>query len=195
METKSVYTAIAKHEAISSPYLEEDCFVLSKEGMDFNCLSLRKFSLGFFLFFIWSILPFSPAWAQSRPLPPVSVGANGEMVYTPDALGNRVPDFSYSGYMAAEQVIPNVPVKIVVPVKEGDATHRIQAALDYVATLAADRNGIRGAVLLEKGTYNVSGTLKLNKPGVVLRGSGMNEGTTIFTGTFGITCSAAIYPL
>ena len=183
METKSVYTAIARHEAISSPYLKKDCFVPRNEGMDLNCLFPLAYHFKFLLFFICSILPFSPAWAQSRPLPPVSVGANGEMVYTPDALGNRVPDFSYSGYMAAEQVIPNVPVKIVVPVKEGDATHRIQAALDHVATLPADPNRIRGAVLLEKGTYHVSGTLKLNKPGVVLRGSGMDEGGTVVLGT------------
>jgi hypothetical protein len=96
-----------------------------------------------------------------------------------DEQGNRVPDFSYCGYKASEQPIPNVPVKIIVPVSKGDATVRIQAALDYVSSLPADKEGFRGAVLLEKGTYEINGTLKMNTTGVVLRGSGMGEEGTL----------------
>ena len=65
----------------------------------------------------------------------------GSVVYNPDSLGNRIPDFSYCGYMASEEAIPNVPVKVVVPDVKGDATQRIQAALDYVASLPVDQNG------------------------------------------------------
>jgi hypothetical protein len=115
--------------------------------------------------------------------PPVSVAAGGKMVYVADSLGNRIPDFSFCGYMASEKAIPLVPVRVVVPVKNGDATLRIQAALDHVAGLPADNNGFRGAVLLEKGLYEVSGTLKINATGVVLRGSGMLTGGTILKGT------------
>ncbi|WP_242692044.1 DUF6298 domain-containing protein [Aridibaculum aurantiacum] len=82
--------------------------------------------------------------------------------------------------MASEQRIPNVAVKVVVPVTKGDATARIQSALDLVASLPADANGFRGAVLLQKGIYSVEGQLKLNASGVVLRGSGAGaNGTTI----------------
>src|SRR5688572_3022286 len=98
-----------------------------------------------------------------KPAKPVSplVAGKGKIVYNPDSLGNRIPDFSFCGYMASNVTIPDVPVKIVVPVAKGDATLRIQSALDYVASLPSDENGFRGAVLLQKGTYPVSGQLKL----------------------------------
>lgn len=107
----------------------------------------------------------------------------GKLIYTPDDLGNRIPDFSYCGYKASEQAIPNVNVKVVVPVIKGDATQHIQAALDYVAALPADANGFRGAVLLQKGKYEVLGQLRITASGVVLRGSGINATTIIGAGT------------
>ena len=119
---------------------------------------------------------------QPKPQPPVYVDSNGKLAYTPDEQGNRIPDFSYCGYMASESAIPNVPVKVVVPVKKGDATIRIQAAIDYVGNLPLNADGFRGAVLLEKGKYDVLGTIILNKPGVVLRGSGNGLDGTIIVG-------------
>ncbi len=118
------------------------------------------------------------AW-EPRTKRPVSQGPGRRLVYSTDERGNRIPDFSYCGYMAAERPIPDVPIRIVVPPVPGDATSRIQSALDYVATLPADPNGIRGAVLLEAGIHHVSGSLKITASGVVLRGSGMGPGGTI----------------
>ncbi len=120
---------------------------------------------------------------KEPPKPPVYVGADNKLAYIPDAQGNRIPDFSYCGYMASEQAIPTVPVKVTVPFKSGDATLRIQSALDYVAALKPDKSGFRGAVLLEKGTYEVSGKLLMKTSGVVLRGSGMGEGGTTILAT------------
>ncbi|HEY6956501.1 MAG TPA: DUF6298 domain-containing protein, partial [Flavisolibacter sp.] len=120
---------------------------------------------------------------KQKPLTPLIVQQNGQIVYTPDSLGNRVPDFSYAGYMAGEKTIPNVPVKIVVLPVSGDATLRIQSAIDYVSSLPLDKSGIRGAVLLQKGIYKVEGQLKLASSGVILRGSGVNQTTIIGTGT------------
>jgi len=117
-----------------------------------------------------------------KPVYPVDVDPKGKLVYVADSLGNRVPDFSYCGYMASEKEIPTIAVKVVVPVKAGDATVRIQAALDYVASLPIDNNGFRGAVLLEKGTYEVFGGLQIKASGIVLRGSGMGEDGTILLG-------------
>jgi len=115
-------------------------------------------------------------------LAPVSVGKDGRLVYTADGNGDRIPDFSYCGYMASDEPIPgDVPVRIVVPLKKGDATLRIQSALDYVASLPAGHDGFRGAVLLTRGIYQVNGGLKIKASGVVLRGSGMgNDGTVLF---------------
>ncbi|MEJ5995026.1 DUF6298 domain-containing protein [Pedobacter sp. Du54] len=121
------------------------------------------------------------ALAQKPVLPPKPIfkGKDGKMQYTPDSLGNRIPDFSYAGYMGGDKAIPMASVKIVVPVLAGDATLRIQSALNYVAKLPIAKDGLRGAVLLEKGIYNVSGVLKINASGVVLRGSGMGTGGTV----------------
>lgn len=137
--------------------------------------------------FIGLVLPFF-LFAQVIPPPPtkqpgVARGKDGRLVYVADSLGHRVPDFSYCGYAAAEKAIPDVPVKVVVPLKTGDATLRIQAAIDYVAGLPAGTDGLRGAVLLQKGVYEVSGPLTLSHSGVVLRGSGMNEGGTVLFAT------------
>jgi len=116
---------------------------------------------------------------RPAPLLPLFV-EKGKIGYTPDSLGNRVPDFSYCGYKASEQAIPNVDIKIVVPVVKGDATLRVQSALDYVSSLPLDADGFRGAVLLQKGSYEIFGQLKITASGVVLRGSGMgNNGTTL----------------
>jgi hypothetical protein len=107
------------------------------------------------------------AYAQkkSAPVPPIMVGQDGRLIYTADSLGNRIPDFSYCGYMAGDKAIPDVKACVRVPVMKGDATARIQAALDYAATT-------HGAVLLDKGIYEISGSLHINASGVVLRGSG-----------------------
>jgi hypothetical protein len=122
------------------------------------------------------------AQKQVKPVPPL-YSDKGKLVYTSDQLGNRIPDFSYCGYKASEQPIPNVDVKLVVPVKAGDATLRIQSALDYASSLPADANGFRGAVLLQKGIYEVFGQLRITASGVVLRGSGVNATTIIGAGT------------
>lgn len=117
---------------------------------------------------------------KPKPIPPVSIHKDGTLVYHADENGDRIPDFSYCGYMASNQPIPgDVPVRVVVPLKKGDQTRRIQAALDYVASLPVDESGFRGAVLLEKGRYEVDGSLKINASGVVLRGSGMENGGTV----------------
>ncbi|HLO38015.1 MAG TPA: hypothetical protein VK173_05990, partial [Lacibacter sp.] len=130
--------------------------------------------------FLFSLLIQQALFAQKqvKPVPPL-YSEKGKLIYTTDAQGNRIPDFSYCGYKASEQPIPNVDVRVVVPVKAGDATLRIQSALDYVASLPADAKGFRGAVLLQKGTYEVLGQLRITASGVVLRGSGINATTIV----------------
>ncbi|MFL5739410.1 MAG: DUF6298 domain-containing protein [Flavisolibacter sp.] len=124
---------------------------------------------------------------KQKTLAPIIVQSNGQIAYTPDSLGNRVPDFSYAGYMAGEKSIPDVPIKVIVPFVNGDATLRIQSALDYVASLPLDKNGFRGAVLLQKGVYKIEGQLKMTSSGVVLRGSGVNQTTLLGNGTDRLT--------
>ncbi len=114
---------------------------------------------------------------------PLQVTQNGELIYRVDSLGSRIPDFSYAGYCAAEEEIPFVPVKVRVPVRAGDATAAIQAAIDYVASLPAGADGFKGTVLLEKGVHQVFGSLRLDSRGVVLRGCGSGEDGTVLEGS------------
>ena len=71
----------------------------------------------------------------------------------------------------------------MVPVKAGDATARIQSAIDYVSKLPLDEHGFRGAVLLLPGKHEVYGQLRITASGVVLRGSGVNNTTLVGAGT------------
>jgi Family of unknown function (DUF6298) len=122
------------------------------------------------------------AQKTAKPLPPLFVD-EGKLFYTTDSLGNLIPNFSYCGYKASEAEIPQVEVKVVVPILKGDATNRIQAAIDYVSNLPLNQNGFRGTVLLNKGTYEVFGQLKINASGVVLSGSGISKNGTTIIGT------------
>lgn len=137
------------------------------------------------LTYVFFFLISSSLWQQSaQAQKPVKAAAplfteRGKLMYTLDSLGNRIPDFSYCGYKASEEPIPNLDIKVVVPVAKGDATLRIQSALDYIASLPLDKNGFRGAVLLQKGNYEVFGQLRITASGVVLRGSGVNNGTVL----------------
>ena len=113
----------------------------------------------------------------------IQLGPNGKLAYKADANGDRVPDFSYCGYMLSETPIPNVPVKVIVPVMKGDATATIQNAIDYISSLPLDKQGFRGTVLLERGIYNIAGTLNIRSSGLVLRGAGPDSDGTILKGT------------
>lgn len=131
---------------------------------------------------IIAFLIFLSGYSQAE-YPDLQKNKDGQIVYVPDAMGNTIPDFSYSGYELSNRAIPDVPAKIKVSAIQGDATARIQQAIDYVSGLRPDANGFRGAVLLEKGVFKVQGSLYLKKSGVVLRGSGSTEDGTVLLGT------------
>ncbi|MFL9830166.1 DUF6298 domain-containing protein [Flavobacterium sp. ST-87] len=155
------------------PYLNNsNC---CKHNIINKCLSFKAL----LLFFLAASLN-----AQNS-FPTITKDKAGKIIRTQNNLGDQIPDFSFAGYRAGEYAIPNIAVKAFVPHISGDATATIQAAIDYVATLKADKNGFRGAVLLDKGIFKVSETLTIKESGIVLRGSGSgNSGTTILaTGT------------
>ena len=106
--------------------------------------------------------------APKQPPLAVQCGDDGTLTYTQDAHNNRVPDFSYAGYMQGRVSIPNVPVRVTVTPIAGDNTARIQAAIDYVASLTPDAQGMRGTVLLQKGRYELNGGLTISQSGVVV---------------------------
>ncbi len=117
--------------------------------------------------------------APKKLSPIISIGSDGHLVYDTDEHGNRVPDFSICGYAGGDKEIPDAPARVVVPPVTGDETARIQRAIDYVAGLPADQDGIRGAVLLLKGRHEVLGGLQITNSGVALRGQGMGTNGTV----------------
>ena len=113
----------------------------------------------------------------------VSVGTNGRLVYTADAKGNIIPDFSAVGYMNSEAPIPTVGVVLTVNPVVGDNLTNIQNAINQVAAMPLDANGFRGTILFTAGTYNISDTVTITASGIVLRGVGFNGSGTNFIAT------------
>ena len=75
-------------------------------------------------------------------------------------------DFSRVGYMWGEKAIPDYPVYIMLTAPEDgrDFTSLLQLCLNQVPS--------GGAILLKEGVYNISGTLKIERNDVVIRGEG-----------------------
>ena len=121
------------------------------------------------------------AAVAQQPSFPLKPGGK-ELVYYYDARGNRILDFSHCGYRNSNEPIPNAAIAIRVPLAEGDNSQRIQRAVDYVSSLPLSADGIRGAVLLEQGTYTIDKPIRITASGVILRGSGTDATTLLKRG-------------
>lgn len=109
----------------------------------------------------------------------VAPGQSGRLLYSFDALGNRIIDQSAVGYQGGGVPIPNVPAKINVSPVVGDDGANIQSAIEAVKTIPLDQNGFRGAVLLSAGEYDIAGSITIDTSGIVLRGAGDGTNGTI----------------
>lgn len=100
--------------------------------------------------------------------------------YSEDQFGNHVPDYSTAGYKNGS-AIPEVPVVITLEPQggDGDDTARIQNAIDELAKQPINPDGLRGAVLLKAGRFQVGGILVVPESGIVLRGEGQFENGTV----------------
>jgi len=96
---------------------------------------------------------------------------------------HRLPDFSFAGYRGGGVALPTADVKITLRPGSGDDRARIQNAIDKVSALPVDADGLRGAVRLGAGTYEVSDTLYIRTSGVVVRGEGQGEDGTVLVFT------------
>ena len=100
-------------------------------------------------------------------------------------------DYSYCGYHHSEQPIPSVKVAAYVQPTGQDDAALIQQAIDWVSSQKPDKQtGVRGAVLLDEGTFILTEPLRIHTNGIVLRGSGRDK--TILRKT-GYDRGAAIY--
>ncbi len=114
---------------------------------------------------------------------PVNLRKDGHLAYTADEHGNQVPDFSTAGYGGGGVKLPVIPSRVRVTPHSGDNTARIQAALDYITRLTPDASGMRGAVELAAGRYDIAGQLLIHASGVVLRGAGSGPNQTVLVAT------------
>ena len=108
---------------------------------------------------------------------------DGKLVYVADENGNTIPDFSNCGYMGGGVRLPIVPERAAVTPVQGDAAAIVQAAIDRVSKMPADKDGFRGAVLVKKGVYNIGQPLQIATSGVVLRGEGQDQNGTVLIAT------------
>jgi F5/8 type C domain-containing protein len=113
----------------------------------------------------------------------VFAGLDGRLRYAPDFKGNRPLDFSNAGYGGGGVALPNAQARVAVEPGDGDDSARIQAAIDQVSAMPQNAEGIRGAVLLKRGRFEVGTTLVIRASGVVLRGEGHGEDGTILFAT------------
>ena len=109
----------------------------------------------------------------------VSRGTNGRLVYHTDEQGNRIPDFSNCGYRGGGVVLPDVAVIATINAEPGDMAATLQKALDTLGNTPANAAGIRGALLLKRGTYHIGSTLRVHNSGVIFRGEGQGEDGTV----------------
>jgi len=110
-------------------------------------------------------------------------GSSGRLLQQPDALGNRVLDYSGVGYQGGTVPIPDVPVRVILSPVSGDDGASIQAAINTVKGLPLDTNGFRGAVLLTAGQYEISNSITIDASGIVLRGVGDGLAGTVLRAT------------
>ena len=123
----------------------------------------------------------SPAPAQEWQSSIVYRGTDGKLVYVSDAEGNRIPDFSFAGYRNGESPLPSVPVIRQAGPVPGDNTSHLQGLIAEAGSAPLGPDGFRGAILLEPGVYRISGTVRLNVSGLVLRGSGQGPDSSVNT--------------
>lgn len=119
--------------------------------------------------------------AQSWQSDLVRVAPDGKITYNKDSDGFILPDFSHAGYGGGGAAIPKVETVMRIAPVAGDNTAHIQHAIDRLALMPANAEGIRGALLMTKGLYEVHGTIYLRGNGMVLRGEGYGDNPAFST--------------
>jgi hypothetical protein len=141
-----------------------------------------KWTAGWLLLATWA----APLYAVESQW--VRTGASGRLVYTRDADGDRIPDFSMVGFAEGKRESPTgIPVVATVsplggmPGMELDDTAQLQTAINAVAAMPQQANGFRGAIQLGPGKFYIDTRLNITASGIVLRGSGSGDDTATST--------------
>ncbi len=96
-------------------------------------------------------------------------------------------DFSTCGYHASEKPIPHVSAVYTIPVSNPEY---IQQAIDKLSSQKPDKQGFRGAVILQAGEYHITNPIRISASGIIIRGAGKSATKIIKEG---VDRGAAIY--
>lgn len=115
----------------------------------------------------------------------ITIGySGGHVTYGYDSNGDRIPDFSKSGYMGGDAAIPDLPVTTTLNANpSGDDTARLQSAINAIAAMPVGGNGFRGVLKLNAGVYRINTSLMVTASGIVIRGAGSAASGTILRRT------------
>lgn len=102
----------------------------------------------------------------------VIINSDGSLKYIADKNGNIIPDFSHVGYHQGDKKLPDAQVVKTISPTGDNSQEVIQNAIDEVSKLPLDENGIRGSILLKKGTFKIPGSIHINASGIILKGEG-----------------------
>ncbi len=132
----------------------------------------QKLSLFPILFFIlisfFSFISSAQSWQSKW----VSINKKGSITYTPDEKGNTIPDFSRVGYFHGDRSIPNnIPIFVQLKPSDNDVEN-IQSAIESLSKNQPNEEGLRGVIVLTKGTYSIPNTIYIKASGIVIRGEG-----------------------
>lgn len=117
----------------------------------------------------------APCSAQNA----ATAGIQQQLAFASTPNGDRIPDYSFAGFAAGSESPPMVAAMLRLSPSGGDDTQRIQDAIDQIAKMPANEKGLRGSLQLSPETFLVSGTIRLQASGCVLRGSVRGDSRTI----------------
>lgn len=141
-------------------------------------MKLKISLLAYISLFVCTQQALAQNWTSSL----VQFHKGGKLSYMPNAKGDILPDFSRVGYHQGNQAIPQVKTMKTLSPNGVNDQQQIQEAINELAKMPVNKAGMRGAILLKKGTYEIPGTLNINVSGIVLRGEG-SETKLVATGT------------
>ncbi|MBD3242297.1 MAG: hypothetical protein GF331_17015, partial [Chitinivibrionales bacterium] len=114
-------------------------------------------------------------WAWESALFPRGDQGHERATVIRDSLDFKLPDFSYAGYMAGETALPDAQVVVSLSPRDGDNAGYINDAIARVARRRPDKDGVRGAILLDPGTFPIRSEIVIETSGIVIRGSGTDQ--------------------
>lgn len=113
------------------------------------------------------------AW-ESELLPASDGGYSPAEVRRGDHI-YRLPDFSFAGFRAGEEPLPDIPATITLTPRPGGNAVRINRAIRRLSRRKPGPHGFRGKILLDEGTFTIESEIRIFRDGIVIGGKGPDK--------------------